>query len=118
MFAFSEPMHYLQASIRHVEEERHLSRAVAQAVSLWRTTGRPGLEPGSGHMEFVVDKVELSEVFSEYFCFLCQSFHLLLNTHHNPLSGAGTIGQIVAEVSPNPKKLKKNKFFSKLCTTR
>jgi hypothetical protein len=36
--------------------------------------------------------------FSEYFGFPCQfSFHQLLHTHHT-LSGAGTIGQLVAEV--------------------
>jgi hypothetical protein len=40
-------------------------RAVAQAVSRWR----PGFEPGSGHVGFVVDKVALGQVFSEYFGF-------------------------------------------------
>jgi hypothetical protein len=28
---------------------------------------RPGFEPGSGHVGFVVDKVALGQVFSEYF---------------------------------------------------
>jgi hypothetical protein len=47
---------------------------------------------------FVVDKVALGRVFSEYFGFPCQfSFHLLVHTHHLT-SGAGTIGQIVADV--------------------
>jgi hypothetical protein len=37
---------------------------------------RPGFEPGSGHVGFVVDKVALRQVFSEYFGFPCQSlFH-------------------------------------------
>jgi hypothetical protein len=46
----------------------------------------------------VVDKLALGQVFSEYFCFPCQfSFHRLLHNHHLS-SGAGTIGQTVADV--------------------
>jgi hypothetical protein len=37
---------------------------------------RPGLDLRSGHVGFVVDKVALGQVFSEYFGFPCQSsFH-------------------------------------------
>jgi hypothetical protein len=32
---------------------------------------RPGFEPGSGQVRFVVDKVLLGQVFSEYFGFPC-----------------------------------------------
>jgi hypothetical protein len=56
---------------------------------------------------FVVDKVTLGQVFSEYFGLPCQfSFHWLLHIHH-PLSGAGTIGQLVATVSTNNGTMKK-----------
>jgi hypothetical protein len=49
-------------------------------------------------MGFVVEKVALGQVFSEYFSFPYQFlFHRLLHTHHLS-SGAGTIGQIVADV--------------------
>jgi hypothetical protein len=49
-------------------------------------------------MGFVVDKVALEQVFSEYFGFPCQfSFHRLLHTNHLS-SGAGTTGQLVADV--------------------
>jgi hypothetical protein len=42
---------------------------------------------------FVVDKVALGQVFSEYLNFPCQfSFHRLLHAHHHLSSGAGTIG--------------------------
>jgi hypothetical protein len=51
-----------------------------------------------GHMGFVVNVGALRHVFSEYFCFSCYSSHRLLHTPQ-PLSGAGTIGQIVADVS-------------------
>jgi hypothetical protein len=58
------------------------------------------------------NKVALGQVFSEYFGVSCQfSFHRLLHTHLS--SGAGTIGQLVAEV-PNglsltpPQETKKN----------
>jgi hypothetical protein len=61
---------------------------------------------------FVVDKVALGQVFSEYFGIPCQSsFHRLIHNHHRS-SGAGTIGQLwpsyqVDSVSPHPEKLKK-----------
>jgi hypothetical protein len=46
---------------------------------------------------FVVGKVALGKVFSEYFGFHCQFlFHQLLHTHLS--SGAGTVGQPVADV--------------------
>jgi hypothetical protein len=46
---------------------------------------RPGFAPRSGQVGFVVDKVALEQVFSEYFGFLCQSsFHKILNSHNHP----------------------------------
>jgi hypothetical protein len=54
-------------------------------------------EPRSRLVTFLMDKVSLGQVFSEHFGFLCQfSFHRLLHTHLS--SGAGTIGQLVADV--------------------
>jgi hypothetical protein len=45
---------------------------------------RPGFQPGSGQVGFVVDKVALGQVFSLYFGFPCQSlFHQILHHHHN-----------------------------------
>jgi hypothetical protein len=47
----------------------------------------------------MVDKVELGQVFSEYFDFPCQFLiHKLLHIHHQLPSGAGKIGQLVADV--------------------
>jgi hypothetical protein len=41
-----------------------------------------GTKPESSHVGFVVDKVALGQVFSEYFGFLCQSsFHKFLHNH-------------------------------------
>jgi hypothetical protein len=60
-----------------------------------------GLEPRSCHVWFVVYKVALEQVFSEYFGFPCQlSFHWRLHIHHHQhlSSGAGTICQLLAEV--------------------
>jgi hypothetical protein len=49
---------------------------------------------------FVVDKVALGQVFSDYFGLPCQfSFHRQLHTHHHLSSGAGTTGQLLAEVT-------------------
>jgi hypothetical protein len=46
-----------------------------------------------------VEKKALGQVFSGYFGFPCQfSFHQQLHIHHHLSSGAGTIGQLVADV--------------------
>jgi hypothetical protein len=46
---------------------------------------RPGFEPVSGQVGFVVDKVALDQVFSEYFGFPYQSsFHQILHFHNHP----------------------------------
>jgi hypothetical protein len=57
-----------------------LGRAIAQAVSRWLPTAVVrGSSPGLVMWNFVVDKVALGQVFSEYFGFPCQSsFHQLL----------------------------------------
>jgi hypothetical protein len=48
-------------------------------------------------MGFVVDKVALGQILSEYIGFPCQfSFHQILRTQLS--SGAGTIGQLVGNV--------------------
>jgi hypothetical protein len=53
----------------------------------------------SDHVGFVVDKMALGQVFCEYFGFPCQfSFHQLLHIHHHLSSGAGTVGQLAADV--------------------
>jgi hypothetical protein len=49
---------------------------------------------GHSVVGFVVDKVALGQVFSEYFGFPCQSsFHQLLHNHPHLSSGVCTIGQ-------------------------
>jgi hypothetical protein len=45
---------------------------------------RPGFNPRSGKVGFVVDKVALRQVFSEYFGFPCHSFHQILHPHNHP----------------------------------
>jgi hypothetical protein len=48
---------------------------------------------------FVVDKVALGQVSSEYFGFPCQfAFHRLLHNHHHLSSVAAETGQTVAAV--------------------
>jgi hypothetical protein len=57
--------------------------AVTQAVSRWLPTAAGGFAPG--HVEFLVDKVALGQVFSDYFDFLCQlSFHQIVHPHNHP----------------------------------
>jgi hypothetical protein len=56
----------------------------------------PGFDTRSCHVGFVVDKVALRQVFSDYFSFPCQfSYHLMPYTH--PASGAGTMCQTVSD---------------------
>jgi hypothetical protein len=46
---------------------------------------RPRFEPGSSHVGFLVDKVALGQVFSEYFGFPYQSsLHQILHPHYHP----------------------------------
>jgi hypothetical protein len=79
------------------------SLAKKAVPKLWRLVAdfpprRPGFQPRSGHVGFVVNKVALGQVFSKYLGFPCQfSFHRLLHTHHLS-SGPGTIGQLVVDV--------------------
>jgi hypothetical protein len=86
----------------------YLKRLVA-GFPPWRS----GFHPGSGQVGFMVDKVALGQVFSEYFNFPCQSsFHHLLHNHPHLSSGAGTIGQKWPQykgLSPTPLAMKKNK---------
>jgi hypothetical protein len=75
----------------------------------------------SSHFGFVVDKVALGQVFSEYFGFSWQFlFHLLLHIHHHLSSGAGTIGQLVADVLSGlsltpPQETKKLRYSFREC---
>jgi hypothetical protein len=107
--------------VEFINRDQDYNRALVTASCNGRAiaqTEQPWFEPSSNHVGFVVDKVALDQVFSEYFGFSCQfSFHRLLHTHHLP-SGAGTISQLLADVpsglSPHPKKLKK---ITSSCTT-
>jgi hypothetical protein len=66
---------------------------------------------------FVVDEVALGQVLFECFGFPCQfSFHRLLHIHHHLSSGAGTLGQLVADVPSGlsltpPRETKKKKKY-------
>jgi hypothetical protein len=72
----------------------YLRQLVAGFPQRW-----PGFDPRSSNVGFVVNKVALGQVFSKYFDIPCQSsFHQLLHSHHHLSSGAGTIGQLVADV--------------------
>jgi hypothetical protein len=81
---------------------QHEGRAIALVDGF--SPRRSGFEPSSRHVGFVVEKLALVHVFSEYFDFPCQfSFHrltllYLLHIHHYLSSGAGIIGQLVADV--------------------
>jgi hypothetical protein len=72
-----------------------MGRAIDQAVSRLLPTATARVR---AQVRFVVKKMPLGQVFSEYFGFPCQCpFHRVLHIHHLS-SGAGTIGQLVAGV--------------------
>jgi hypothetical protein len=84
-----------------------LGHAIAQEVSHWIPAAAAWFDPKSDHMGSVVGKMALGQIFSEYFSFPCQlSFHQTPYSQHHLPSGAGIIGQIVADVpsglSPTP----------------
>jgi hypothetical protein len=73
---------------------------------------------------FVVDKVALGQVFSEYFGFPCQSsFHQLLHNHphlsfyHLGLYNRPEVAAVPGDVSPTPLKKKKRYSFQKIQRT-
>jgi hypothetical protein len=67
------------------QHTRTVGRALAQAVSRWRPIAAARVRARSGHVGFVVDKVALGQVFSEYFGFFYQSsFHEILHPHTHP----------------------------------
>jgi hypothetical protein len=75
-----------------------IGSAIAQAVSRWLPTAAARLRVRGKHVRFVVDKVALGEVFSEYFGFPCQSsFHQFLLQHNHP-----GLAQLVAAVPRGP----------------
>jgi hypothetical protein len=74
-------------------------RAIAQAVSRRLPTAAALFEPRSDRVAFVVNKVALEQVFSEYFGLSCQFlFHRVLHTractvrgwYNRPVSGRRT----------------------------
>jgi hypothetical protein len=72
-------------------------RAIAHVVFAGFPLRRPGFDPRSSHVGFVVEKVALGQVSSEYFGFPYPfSFHQMLHTHLS--SGAVTIGKLMADV--------------------
>jgi hypothetical protein len=62
---------------------KYEGRAVAQRLDAGFPPRRPGFAYGQ-HVDFVVDKAALEQVFSEYFGFPCQSFHRFLHYHNQP----------------------------------
>jgi hypothetical protein len=60
-------------------------RARAQEVSRWIPTAATWVRDRSDQVGFVVDKLALGQVLSEYFGFPCQSlFHQIFHPHDHP----------------------------------
>jgi hypothetical protein len=103
-------LHLQRRRISQARNQRE-SGGKQSLISRLAFNGIHGVISQKGHVGFVVDKVALEKVFSEYFGFPCRSsFHRLFHNHHHLPTGAGTIGQQwptyqVDSVSPHPEKL-------------
>jgi hypothetical protein len=98
-----------------------LSHAIAQEVSHQIPAAAAWFDPKSGHVGSMVGKMALGQVFSEHFSFPCQfSFHQMPHSQHHLPFGAGTMGQIVADVpsglSPTPPQGIRKKNKVQVCT--
>jgi hypothetical protein len=74
---------YRRFYLQEGSDQRRVGRAVAQRLDACFPPRRSGFEYGQ-HVEFVVDKAALVQVFSDYFSFPCQSFHRFLHYHNHP----------------------------------
>jgi hypothetical protein len=84
-------------SLLMVDERRKKARALTQAVSRRLTTTAARVRSKVRSCGICGGKLELGQVFSEYFGFPCRfSFHQMLRNHLS--TEAGIIGQVVADV--------------------
>jgi hypothetical protein len=60
---------------------------------------RAAFDPKPGHMGFMVHKMALRHIFSEYFGFSYQSLNRMLHSDYHPSSGVGTTGHTVDDVT-------------------
>jgi hypothetical protein len=73
---FKKPGGYYMYHLLQHTKKLCIGRAIAQAVSRRFPTAAARFETWLSHMGFVVDRVTLGQVFSEYFGFPCHlSFH-------------------------------------------
>jgi hypothetical protein len=72
---------------------------MAQAVSRLLATAAARVQARTGHVEFVVDKVALGQVFSSTSVSPANSHSIDCSHIHHLPSGAGTTGQLVADLS-------------------
>jgi hypothetical protein len=80
------------------EQTKHNTNFICDRINLCTRYGLSsavrGSSPGLVMWDFVVDKVALGQVFSEYFGFSCQfSFHQLLQKSSSSITGVCTIDQ-------------------------
>jgi hypothetical protein len=79
-----------------------LGRAIAEAVSRWLPTAVARVHSRAWQVGFVVDKMALGQVFSEYFGFPCQPHFIPSTSASSQSLGTGTIGQYMAAVPRGP----------------
>jgi hypothetical protein len=74
----------LSVNFKRTKQENK-GRAITQAVSCWFPTAAAWVRARVSQVGFVMDKVALGQVFSEYFGFPRQSlFHQILHHQNHP----------------------------------
>jgi hypothetical protein len=68
-------------------------RAIAEAVSRWLPTAAARVRARVWQVGYVVDKMALGQVFSEYFGFPCQPHFIPSASPSSQPPGTSTIGQ-------------------------
>jgi hypothetical protein len=102
LFFLFQEVHFYSCELFNIvlvirRDSEVLGRAISQAVSRRFPPLRPGFELRSYRVGFVVDKMALGQVFSEYVgCPYQLSLHRLFHIIYHP--GLVIIGQIVTEV--------------------
>jgi hypothetical protein len=84
--------YWTRTSLRKSRAKSYRGRTVAEVVSRSLPTAAARVRVRAEHVGFLVDKVALGQVSSEYFGFPCQSFHQFLHHHNHPELAQYAIG--------------------------
>jgi hypothetical protein len=84
LLQYSYPVYVPSERVLYAEIHRSQAAPLLKRLVAGFPPRRPGFEPGSDKVRFVVDKAALGQVFSAYFGFPCQSsIHQIFHPHYH-----------------------------------